>query len=94
MQKSTPQSQQQGVIKMDRLRQDYINSLPQPFLIVQWDGTKWPLIEICVETGFLAFDACGMRQPDHIGNVRSFIDADGVAHDADTFYSDYLEGDV
>lgn len=75
---------------MDLLRLDYINSLPQPFMLVQWDGTEWPLIDICVETGCLAFDVCGMRQPDHIGNVKSFIDACGISHDPETFYSDYL----
>jgi hypothetical protein len=73
----------------DLLRIDYINSLPQPFLVEQLDGCKWPLIDICVDTGCLRFDVMGMCQPSHISDIKQFIDADGVIHSTDSFYSDY-----
>lgn len=70
----------------DLLRMDYINSLPQPFIIQQYDGWKWPLESIDVETGCLRFDVCGKLQVSHISDVRLFIDADGCEHDPDDFY--------
>lgn len=77
----------------DKLRLDYINSLPQP-LIVRLVGDKealWPLEYIDVETGLLKFDVCGKIQHGHIGDVGSFVDGDGTIHDPETFYSDYEE---
>ena len=75
----------------DILRMEYINSLPQPFIVEQWDGAKWPLIDLCVETGCLRFDVCGMIQPSSIGEIKCFIDACGNRHDPETFYSDFGE---
>lgn len=75
----------------DKLRLDYINSLPRP-LIVRLVGDKeplWPLEFICVETGLLKFDVCGRLQNGHIADVGEFTDADGIVHDPETFYSDY-----
>ena len=76
----------------DLLRMDHINSLPQPFMVTLWGGDEWPLLDICVETGLLRIDVVGKFQCMDIGDVMNFIDADGVKHDADTFFSDYEEG--
>ncbi len=71
----------------DRLRLDYINNLPQPFLIRTWGSrVQWPLEYIDAETGMLKFDVCGKLQNGHIDDVAEFIDAEGVSHDPDTFY--------
>jgi hypothetical protein len=71
----------------DRLRMDYINSLPQPFLVrLCGDKTKWQLVDIDVQTGLLRFDVCGKLQVGHIGEVAEFIDAEGNSHEPDSFY--------
>ena len=76
-------------ITTDRLRMDYINSLPQPFLIRLWgDKIRWPLEDIDVQTGLLRFDVCGKLQVSHIGEVAEFIDADGKSHEPDSFYQE------
>lgn len=72
----------------DLLRMDYINSLPQPFIAKFYGGSEWPVYDIDVETGLLRIDVCGKLEVKHIGDVRSFLDADHVKHDADDFYAD------
>lgn len=73
----------------DLLRMNYINSLPQPFIAKCYGGSEWPVYDIDVETGLLRLDVVGKLDVSHIGNVRAFVDAEGVEHDADDFY---LEG--
>lgn len=76
----------------DKLRMDYINSLPQPFLI-RFAGDKnfWPVHDIDVESGCLRIDVCGLLECRHIGEAIEFLDADSNKHDPETFYSDYAE---
>lgn len=73
----------------DLLRMDHINSLPQPFIAHFYGGSEWPVYDIDVETGLLRIDVCGKLEVKHIGDVREFIDLDGVSHEADSFYADY-----
>lgn len=75
----------------DLLRMDHINSLPQPFIANLFGKSRWPIYDIDVQTGLLRVDVCGKLECMHIGDVVSFEDADGNIHDAETFYSDYLE---
>lgn len=75
----------------DLLRMDYINSLPQPFIAMFCGGSAWPVYDIDVETGLLRIDVCGMLEIKHIGEVLNFLDCDGVEHDSETFYSEYVE---
>lgn len=76
-----------GKIMADRLKMDYINSLPQPFLIAFFGNpTEWELNNIDVETGLLQFNVCGKLQVEHIGMVKYFKDMNGIIHDPDTFY--------
>lgn len=75
---------------MDRLQMDYINSLPQPFIVRFAGGNEWELHDIDVETGMLRINVCGKLQIKHIGEATLFRDADGNDHDAETFYSDYM----
>ena len=78
----------------DLLNMKHINSLPQPlFIRLAGDKITWPLDSICVETGLMKFDVCGLLQNGHVGDVMEFIDADGIHHDAETFYSDYIPDD-
>lgn len=70
----------------DLLRMDYINSLPQPLIAHFYGGSEWPLYDIDVQTGMLRIDVVGKLDVKHIGDVRSFTDADGRQHDADDFY--------
>jgi hypothetical protein len=74
----------------DLLSMERINSLPHPLLIcLCGDKVEWPLELVCVETGLLKFDVCGLSQNGHFGEVMEVIDANGLRHDAETFYSDY-----
>lgn len=75
----------------DKLRLDYINSLPQPFIARFCGGDEWPVHDIDVETGLLRIDVVGKLQVMHIGDVTFFRDIEGVEHDSETFYSDYIE---
>ena len=75
---------------MDKLRMDYINSLPQPFIVRFVGGDEWPVYDIDVQTGLLRIDVCGKLQVKHIGEATMFRDMDGTEHDAETFYSDYV----
>ena len=43
----------------DKLKFDYINSLPQPFMGVFIGGDEWPIEDIDVQTGLLRIDVCG-----------------------------------
>lgn len=75
----------------DRLRMDYINSLPQPFLALFFGGKDWwwPVYDIDVETGLMRIDVCGKLQVMHFGDVKELRDEGGVSHDPETFYSDW-----
>ena len=76
----------------DLLRIDYINSLPQPFM-VEFMGNEesylWDLYDIEVGTGLLRIDVMGKLVIKHISDVSRFIDINGDSHDPETFYSDY-----
>ena len=74
---------------MDKLRIDYINSLPQPFIATFFGNSEWPVHDIDVQTGLLRIDVCGMLQSEHIGAVKFFTDEAGEKHDAETFYTDW-----
>lgn len=69
----------------DKLRLDYINSLPQPF-IAKFPSEQWEVYDIDVETGLVRVLVCGLLEIRHIGEVISFIDADNQPHYPDDFY--------
>lgn len=75
----------------DLLQMDYINSLPQPFMVTFVGGDSWPVYDICVETGLIRIDVCGLHEIKDIGEVKFFTDADGDNHKAETFYCEYHE---
>lgn len=77
----------------DLLRMDFINSLPQPLWIRQWgrDSFDMPVWDICVETGLIRIDVCGLLDKLHIGDVAEFKDDAGVVYSSEVFYSDYEE---
>lgn len=72
------------------LRMDFINGLPQPFIATFYGGSEWPVETIDVETGLMHIDVCGKLDRTHIGEVKFFTDADGIQHEADSFYSDWV----
>jgi hypothetical protein len=69
---------------------DYINSLPQPFIANLCGNSRWPVHDICVNAALIRIDVCGLLECKSFGEVISLEDADGVTHDAETFYSDYI----
>lgn len=72
-------------MNVDLLDMAYINSLPQP-LFVREGGSEWPVHDICVQTGLMRIDACGMLDVTNINKFCTFRDADGFEHSADGFY--------
>lgn len=70
--------------KGDMLDMDKINSLPHPL----WFG-EWPAHTICVQTGLMHLDVCGMFDNHHFASYVSFKDAEGNEHFTEDFY---LEG--
>ena len=77
----------------DLLRLDFINSLPQPLWIKQWGEKEfmWPVQDICVESGIIRVDVCGLLQAIQIGDVKEFKDDAGNIYDSEVFYTDYEE---
>ena len=77
---------------MDRLRFDYINSLPQPFL-VQFMGANdwWPVIDFEVQCALVRFDVCGKSEVKPFVEVKEIRDGREQTHDPDTFWTDYEE---
>lgn len=75
----------------DLLRMDYINSLPQPF-VVRLLGSKtfdWPVYDIGVDTATVRIDVCGLLEVKKMVDIAEIRDANGVIHDPDTFWTDY-----
>jgi hypothetical protein len=75
----------------DLLRMDYINNLPQPFMVRFLGGHhEWEVCDIEVETGLLRIDVMGKMEVKRFEDVSYFVDMDGIKHDAETFYTDYI----
>lgn len=72
----------------DLLDMAYINSLPHPLFADLGAGSIWPMHDICVQTGLVCIDVCGLLQVEHFGGVMRFRDADGKKHSTDDFYLD------
>lgn len=76
----------------DKLRMDYINSLPHPFLArFCGDTTFWPVNDFEVGTGLMRIDVCGKLQVKSFSEVMEIRDGEDRSHDPDTFYTDYLD---
>lgn len=73
----------------DLLRMDYINNLPQPFVVELLGGMEFELESICVETGLLRIDVCGKLQVMEISDINHFTDMSGVKHSTDSFYTEF-----
>ena len=72
----------------DLLRMDYINSLPQPFMVRLLGGGTWPVHDIGVNVGLFRIDVCGMLECKEIMDATHFIDANGHEHHVDTFFNE------
>lgn len=74
----------------DLLRHDYINSLPQPFMVTLiGDMGEWAIYDIEVQTGLLRIDVMGKLDVLSMADVNYFTDMDGVKHEPETFYCDF-----
>ena len=58
---------------MDLLRMDFINSLQQPIMCTELDGTQWPLYDLDVETGLMRIDVCGKLQVTEVSEFQYFL---------------------
>ncbi|HEX6215279.1 MAG TPA: hypothetical protein VFZ38_10695 [Vicinamibacterales bacterium] len=73
----------------DNLDMDYINSLPQPFLVQFYgDSWWWPVNDFEVQTGLMRIDVCGLLQVKHFCEVKTIKDGEHREHDPDDFWTD------
>ena len=72
----------------DLLDMAYINSLPQPIILIKSGGWDWPVNDFEVATGLFRIDVMGKLEVRHIGEAFRFRDADGKEHRAGDFYAD------
>ncbi len=72
----------------DKLKMDALNALPHPLLARFIGGDVWPVLDICVETGLMRIDVCGMADRHHFVDVAVIIDGDGGEHAAEQFWHD------
>lgn len=75
----------------DKLRMDYINSLPQPFVAKFYPSDKygWPVESIEVECALIRIDVCGKLEVKSFADVVSIMDDSGMVHDPETFWADW-----
>lgn len=72
-------------VSKDLLDMDLINSLPYP-LFANLSGTWWPIYDICVQTGLIRLDVCGLLEVTSIGSLQKIRDGSGKEHFTDDFY--------
>jgi len=73
----------------DKLRMDYINSLPQPFLVrLCGDTIWWPVYDLEVETALMRIDVVGKLQAMSFAEVMEIKDGDHQPHDPETFWNE------
>ena len=71
----------------DMLNAELINSLG--YLIGEKRcGTRYDIETICVETGLLRFNVCGMIECGEISDFSYIIGDDGIKRNVDDFYLD------
>jgi hypothetical protein len=73
--------------KTDLLKVDFINSRSWLVRLLGGDSL-FDLEVICVKSGALAFNVCGMRQTGHIGDISEFVDHDGNEFEIDDFFTE------
>lgn len=65
------------------------NNLPSPVTAVYWGSkTGWWIETLCVQTGLMRVDVCGMLERCHFSDVKELIDINGNKHNPDDFYID------
>ena len=75
--------------KNDLLNMEFINSLPQPFIAIEYDEKwQWPIQDICVQSGIMRIDVCGLLQPVELLDYKFIQDANGNKHNPEDFYFD------
>ena len=73
----------------DLLRMNYINSLPQPFIVrLCGDKAWWPVEDIDVETGLMRVDVHGKLEVRRFGEVAEIKSVDGPEHDPEDWYNE------
>ena len=73
---------------MDKLRLEYINSLPQPFL-ARFCGERdmwWPIYDIAVDHAICRIDVCGKLQVKPFSEIMEIKDEAGNAHDPEDWW--------
>jgi len=85
--RKTDENLMQGV-KGDIIDIAKFNSLPAPVTAVLFGGSKYWIDTLCVQTGCMSIDVCGMLDKSHFSDVKQLIDIDGGIHDPDDFWLD------
>lgn len=74
----------------DKLRFDYINSLPP--LIARFCGDKdiwWPIHDIEVSSALCRIDVCGRLQVKSFAEIAELKDENGTNYDPEKFWCDF-----
>lgn len=73
----------------DKLRMDFINSLPQPFFARFGGSTAWwPIIDLDVETALCRLDIMGRMQVESFADVVELKDGFGNVRDPNDFWNE------
>lgn len=71
----------------DCLRMDYINSLPQPFLVRFYGGKHWwEVYDIGVDVPIVRINVAGKLEVHHFSDVAQIRDLEGSEHNPDDWY--------
>lgn len=71
----------------DMLNMEMINRIGQMYIRQYGDRhIWWPLYEVCVQTGFMKVDVCGLLQNMHFDDIAEIKDDSGEKYDPEIFY--------
>ena len=70
----------------DKLNAKKFNSLPSPVTARMLGGSEYWIETLCVQTGCMRIDVCGMIDLTNFDSVTMLVDADGNEYEPDDFY--------
>ncbi len=83
----------QEVLPGDKIDIVKFNALPGPVTARLCGGAEWWIETLCVQTALMRVDVCGQTDRHCFSEVMALIDADGIEHDPETFWTDYVESE-
>lgn len=72
----------------DMLNIKKFNSLPSPVTAQLFGGDEHWIESLCVQTGAMRLDVCGLIDLEDFAMVKTLVDINGVEHNPEEFYVD------